>query len=458
MRTMKDKTMQSIYKFISIFIFLMLVLGQQSQVMAEDAPATSSPDEASTGEQQQATLYPIPDYSGDLASRPALTGDWAGARTNLAEKGFQFKFDATQYYQGVTSGGFPDNGEWEDNGVSNYRVLLDSGKAGFWPGGFIEAHGQSYWGNTVNGNVGAVSPVNFQPSLKAAAPNGTYLSHLALTQFVSERLAFVIGKVNTAAGDTNDYAHGEGDTQFMNGAFNLNPTTYLSSPYSVLGVGFAYLFGDDKENVFGMLVYDGDGQVNTSGFDTAFHGRTTVGANVRFRTDFLGMKGHQYFGAIYGFGKYSAQGSSPITDLPDTLPGVEPKQVNDTWTLFYNFDQQLVSDPNNPKRDIGIFSRVGFADTRSSVIKSFYSIGLGGNGLFPSRVQDDFGIGYYYMGFTSERVQLILPEDYEQGLEVFYNLTVTPALKLTADLQVIDGAINGADTAWVAGIRGRIEF
>ena len=339
-------------------------------------------------------------------------------------------------------------------------MLLDTGKAGFWPGGFIEAHGQSYWGNTVNDDVGAVSGVNFQPSLKAAAPNGTYLSHLTLTQFVSERLAFTIGKQNTAAGDANDYAHGEGDTQFMNGAFNLNPTTYLSSPYSVLGAGFAYLFGDDKQNVFSVLVYDGDGQINTSGFDTVFDGRTTVGANVRFRTDFLGMKGHQYFGAIYGFGKYNAQGSSPISALPtaNLPPGLEPKQVNGTWTLFYNFDQQLVSDPNNPKRDIGIFGRIGLADNTSSVINSFYSIGLGGNGLFPSRVQDDFGIGYYYMDFSKERVKLILPKGNEQGVEVFYNLAVTPALKLTVDLQVIDGSQTGADTAWVAGIRGRIEF
>ncbi len=37
---------------------------------------SQNPDPAAgAGEQQQATLYPIPDYSGDLFSRPALIGD-----------------------------------------------------------------------------------------------------------------------------------------------------------------------------------------------------------------------------------------------------------------------------------------------------------------------------------------------------------------------------------------------
>ena len=32
----------------------------------------------------------IPDYSGDLFSRSALSGDWGGARTAMANNGMQF--------------------------------------------------------------------------------------------------------------------------------------------------------------------------------------------------------------------------------------------------------------------------------------------------------------------------------------------------------------------------------
>ncbi|MGI9508004.1 MAG: carbohydrate porin, partial [Geminicoccaceae bacterium] len=194
------------------------------------------------------------------------------------------------------------------------------------------------------------------------------------------------------------------------------------------------------------------------GFDTMFEDKTTVGASLQLKTNFFGMKGHQYFGAINGFGDYDEQTEDFRLFLPASATGFEAEQVNGTWTLFYNFDQQLIADPNNPERDIGVFGRFGIADKKSSVIRSFWSFGLGGNGLFPSRVQDGFGLGYYYMDFSSDRVRQIVPDGHEQGVEAFYNLAVTPALGITADLQVIDGALSGSDTAAVAGLRARVSF
>jgi porin len=427
---------------------------------SSEAGDPGAPSGAAAG--SEATLYPIPDYEGDLCARPALTGDWGGTRTSIAQRGVQFKFDATQYYQGIADGGMPDNGDWEYNGIANYRLLLDTGKAGFWPGGFFEVHGQSYWGKPVNSSVGAVAGVNFQPSLKAAAStDNTYLPHVTFTQFLSESFAITIGKQNTAVGDTNDFAHGEGDTMFMNAAFNLNPTTYLSSPYSTLGAGFIYLFGENKENMFAMLVYDGDGSVDESGFDTVFHDRTTVGANLRLRTNFLGKKGHQYFGAIYGFGDYPEQGFSPIDSLPPSVPlppGAESPQADGTWTLFYNFDQMLVANPNDPEQGWGVFGRFGIADDKSSAIHTFTSLGLGGTGLIPGRDRDRFGLGVYYMTFADERVKLILSEDKEYGMELYYTMEVTPWFQCTADLQVVEGAILGADTAVIGAVRGRVSF
>ena len=44
-------------------------------------------------------------WSGDFWTRSQLTGDWFGSRTKLAENGFSFFGDLTQYYQGVTTGG-----------------------------------------------------------------------------------------------------------------------------------------------------------------------------------------------------------------------------------------------------------------------------------------------------------------------------------------------------------------
>ena len=52
----------------------------------------------------------------------------------------------------------------------------------------------------------------------------------------------------------------------------------------------------------------------------------------------------------------------------------------------------------------------------------------------------------------------LLTGDGEHGVEIFYNMAVTPWFELTADLQVVDGAGRFSDTAVIGGLRGRIVF
>jgi hypothetical protein len=162
----------------------------------------------STGETTQAaevSLFQIPDYGGGFSHRAALTGDWGDQRSALAQHGVQFSLDVTLAYQGVDGG--IDNDD-DSQGTADYRFLLDTGKAGLWARGFLELHAESYWGTSINKAVGAVSPVNLSPLMSAPAGNGTYLSHVVYTQFLTDRFALTGGKINTAVGDTNDFAHG----------------------------------------------------------------------------------------------------------------------------------------------------------------------------------------------------------------------------------------------------------
>ena len=71
--------------------------------------------------------------------------------------------------------------------------------------------------------------------------------------------------------------------------------------------------------------------------------------------------------------------------------------------------------------------------------------------------RDRFGIGYYYLQLTDNRLG-ILTDDDEHGVEAFYNISVTPWFELGANIQVIDGAVRNIDTAVIGGIRGRIIF
>ena len=64
------------------------------------APTDAYPESGSTlppveGEAGPQLVEPV-DYSGDLWTRPALTGDWGGLRNELSQKGLKFELSVTQ--------------------------------------------------------------------------------------------------------------------------------------------------------------------------------------------------------------------------------------------------------------------------------------------------------------------------------------------------------------------------
>jgi len=97
------------------------------------------------------------------------------------------------------------------------------------------------------------------------------------------------------------------------------------------------------------------------------------------------------------------------------------------------------------------------SDGKANLLHRFYSIGFGGTSIIPGRDADRFGIGYYYLELSDNRIGL-LTDDAEHGAELFYNMILTPWLEIRADLKMINGAVSFTDTAVVGGQRARILF
>ena len=71
------------------------------------------------------------------------------------------------------------------------------------------------------------------------------------------------------------------------------------------------------------------------------------------------------------------------------------------------------------------------------------------------------GIGYFYQQLSSDFKNLpgrLLPLQDMQGGEFYYNAEITPWFHLTADIQVVEPAIQANDTAIVLGLRGKIDL
>ncbi len=356
-----------------------------------------------------------------------------------------------QYYQGVLDGGVATG--WDYSGTSDYRLKLDTAKAGLWAGGFLEVHGETYWGNTVNNQTGAVMAVNTDPVMSSPAGNGTYLSHVVFTQFLSDQLAVYGGKLDTTVGDANRFAHGVGDRGFMNLGFAFNAVLLRTAPYSALGGGFLYIPAEGVS--FSFTVLDSDGSISQSGFDTITNGNTTYSAELIIDSHFFDQPGRHTFGYVASSKDYVSVNQDPRVLIP-TL-GVPVAVEDGSWAFAYNFDQFIVSDPDNPNAGWGVFGRAGVSDGDANPIQGFFSLGLGGSGIIPGRENDRFGLGYYYLELADNRIG-VLTDGEEHGVELFYSLAVTPWFELSADFQVINGAGRLSDTATVGGLRGRIVF
>ena len=381
-------------------------------------------------------------YSGDLWRRSTLSGDWWGVRNDLAAKGLTIEMSVTQVGQGVVGGG--KNGAWEYGGRGDMVMNVDSGKLGLWPGGFLNFELEGNWASSVNPKTGALMPVNTNQMLPLPPGDIFGIPALNFTQFLSPYFGLTIGKYATiteTSGDMNEFAHGKGNTQFMNGAFNFNPAMLLTVPYSVLGTGIIVLpTKDPKEAIVNLLVLQTNGTATTSGFEDLNGNKITVAGEGRLRTDFFGLTGHQLFGVSYSNKKFTALDQS-VRLITENRAFEGSKG---SWNIYYNFDQYLYEPKKGSGQGAGIFGRFGASDGNPNPIHFFYSIGIGGKGIIPGRPLDRFGLGYYFIDVKSPELQnppqttKFLRDEY--GFEAFYNFALTPWMMLTPDIQIVRGA------------------
>ena len=228
-----------------------------------------------------------PDYSGSLWTRSTLTGAWGCARNELAKKGIIFKASVTEIYQGNLTDGRPSgrgsDGDtyWRNSGTADYEMDLDFGKLGLWPGGFLKVRGMSNYRKSINSVAGSIMSVNSDALFPWPGGNYTGLTDFLFMQFLSEHFGLLAGKMNTLDdGDMNEFAH-DYKTQFLNGAFVVNPVLLRTYPYSGVAVGAIAL---NKVAQLSFLVIDTEGSAIKSGTKTAMHNGTSVATQLRFKT------------------------------------------------------------------------------------------------------------------------------------------------------------------------------
>ena len=385
-----------------------------------------------------------------------LTGSWFGARDSLFDTGIDLRTDLSQFYQGTTSGGlrqtFPYGLKFD------YFGTMEAEKLFGWEGMFINLHGESRFGESINQDVGSLVPANFALEFPKPVGSASALTNVQVEQFLGPDFVVTFGKLNAADGvNIHPFLGGNGINRFMNEAFVLSPIYGRTIPYSTPGAGFSYL--RDFDPIFTFLVLDSNGRPDTSGLDHMFSNGATLFGHLRVPVTPFGLPGHQSLEGAYTSGRFSPFSEDEYIILD--APGIHANRRSGSWVFTYGFDQFLIVDDETPTKGWGIFGNISLADQVTNPVHWFLNVGTGGTSPLPGRATDSFGVGYYYLGISNvlrETLRPVSPIGNEQGFELYYTAAITSWFTLTADIQAIDPAQSDARSTFLFGLRAKIDF
>ncbi len=448
----------------TVLLTALSVTGSETYAQ-EPTPTPSLASAATDAGAAPQTAAPAPAPEPDFWHREELTGDWDGKRSQWKEKGFEMEYKLTQFYQGVASGGLRRGSEY--NGKFQTEFKFDLGKLAGWKFWSAEVKTETRFGGSALGGVGTINPVNTAAIIPAGtegtvfsvtAVNFTKLFPLDLQK--GNLIAVSVGRYNLVDLLDEDFFAGGGTERFFNIA-PIGPLTVAREvPLITNAANIIYIKGGEPFFTFSIL--DPNDYSLEPGLDKLLQDGVTFSPAINFSTKYGGKSGKHTLGGAVTTKKYT-----PFDFIRQlVIPGppinpVEPKRGS--WSLSYTFRQYLVE---RGRRDgWGFFGQASFANKDTSPITTFFNAGLGGNGLFKKRSQDEFGFSYAYTGLSSvlkDNISL-LPFGgrrlrAEHQVEMFYNLHLTPWLRLTGDLQVIRPTRPIADTAVIPGARLELIF
>lgn len=404
--------------------------------------------------------------AGDFRDRTQLSGDWGGLRTDLARHGFFFDLYSTSAYQDVASGGLKTGNTSIQN--TQLSINVDTGRAGLWPGGIFHV--------TLDSRYGSSSPQNTftagssVPQYTGLAFPGPFFVHDVLpTEFfilqsLTPKFAVILGKANvlTHADQTlfgNNYKY-----DFANLNFNKNPMAlnfYNTTSLAAIGV-----WTPSQRVTVSAGVYDPNSEANN--FATKAFDRVNVYGITIFSYKIRGLPGQSW--AQYNWtNKPKIDLTSPFGQLsPSEVPqgvgvllGTPSSQAlpisykGTSWVTIGNFAQYLLVKDHpkaiaeklgsgQPLRGIGLLGRIGYAPEETNPITRDASIALFANGLSDYRPNDSLGLGIYHNGISQPLKNDITrltgstaTVKNENGLEVFYDFAITPAIRLIPSYQHI---------------------
>ncbi|MBL8950527.1 MAG: carbohydrate porin [Myxococcaceae bacterium] len=341
-----------------------------------------------------------------IAAAETLTGNWSGARDELADIGLTFDvaFTTETFYVLPKQAGAL-------MGHLDLALTVDTGKLGLWPGGKLYVLGQVNEGDGVNALVGSQNEIS-----NLEARGFTQVAEAFYEQTLwEERIRFRIGKQDS----NRDFGTPRYAGNFINNNFGMYPTALLPS-YPAPGLGATATVDPLWWLSLRAAVYQGTPQIG--GFSLSpDEGAIGVGG-VALKHVFPGRHG----------------GTTSLGGWAHT---------NGEWGVMFQNDERIYSHPENPDDGRGLNFITRFSWSKTSVFPPLYlGASLAWHGLW-ARDNDTVGAGFGYFQRQGGGEELFF--------EVFYKARLTHWLSVQPDVQVY--RVNEAPSA-LFGLRAKLKI
>jgi porin len=373
-------------------------------------------------------------------------------KQSLAEAGIGLDVWVTEFGQGIVSGDGERGIAW--GGKGDILATFDAGRLGLWQGLSVSVHHEVNWGDDANNRGdGSIIPVNTAMAFPRLGDEDHETS-LVVTQAMG-RATISAGKFNMldAASKTPIMGGGGWDT-FMNTALAA-PISGVTPPY-IAGVIASYR---TDPATFTLMVYDPRNAEDFEVIRTLYEDGVTTSLSATVPTKIGGLPGFYSLRGVYSSAEGLDLGSIPQLILPPEAQDIKDKE----GYLFGSIaaQQYLWQDPDNPEVGWGLFGMFGLSDGNPNPIAWSAIAGVGGTGGFYSDL-DRWGIAYFHYEMSSDLKDGLEDvgaglED-ESGVEAYYNLALTPWLRVSADLQWINPATPESENAVIGALRTQIRF
>lgn len=384
------------------------------------------------------------------AGENTLTGNWDGARDSLAAAGVSLKADVTGYAMGALAG--HDRGRpWDGAGRADAFLDFDTGKLGLWDGGGFKTHGEirfaaprsNFAGQLWPGNTGAILPLSGNDRFE--------LTSFYYTQRLGKRTVLMVGKINAVDLLAADPFFGGWATQrFMNLAFVAPPSGVVPPVF----MGAVLVHAGSPITLTAMVF---DPEERTADYFPGDLFKTGVNVSVG------ATWGGKIAGRSSSIGVTSTVSTKRGQDLGDILlpPGLSSSTRKGSYNIALQVTHMLAESRVRKGQGLGLTVKAAVADGNPNVIQRSLTAGIAGHGMIASRPDDSFGLGGFIYNFSNVLQSTVEPlADFndEAGLETWYSFAVTPWLKVTADMQIIDPARGDRPTALLGALRTNIAF